>query len=146
MVFDENYEEIKVYDLSCGHLEERERIVHVEGHDAIPEKSHYEPVKHTGFVKVIDSPEIPAVVEHDEVESVTVYVQDSPADIIRRRREEICFPVINRGKAWYKLLTREQEDELDAWYQKWLDAPESLTEPATPEWLNKKIIKTEELL
>lgn len=54
---------------------------------------------------------------------------------IRARREVECFPIINRGEAWYTLLTQEQKDELAVWYQAWLDAPQTLVIPENPEWL-----------
>jgi len=54
---------------------------------------------------------------------------------IRRHREEICFPVINRGEAWYRTLSDKQKEELQDWYQKWLDATETLIEPEMPTWL-----------
>lgn len=54
---------------------------------------------------------------------------------IRNKRDEICFPVINRGEAWYRTLSDKQKEELQDWYQKWLDATETLTEPEPPEWL-----------
>lgn len=54
---------------------------------------------------------------------------------IRQHREQECFPVINRGEAWYKTLSDEQKEELQDWYQKWLDATETLIEPEMPTWL-----------
>ena len=54
---------------------------------------------------------------------------------IRTRREEECFSVINRGSAWYELLTEEQKAELQTWYQAWLDAPETGVIPDKPTWL-----------
>ena len=52
------------------------------------------------------------------------------AEIIRRRREKECFPIINRGLLWYDRLTQEQLNELDQWYQDWLDAPKTRVIPA----------------
>ena len=54
---------------------------------------------------------------------------------LRRRRQEECFPVIDRGKPWYDSLTAEQYQELVVWRQAWLDAPETGTAPERPEWL-----------
>lgn len=54
---------------------------------------------------------------------------------IRYHREQECFPVINRGEAWYRTLSDKQKQELQDWYQKWLDATETLIEPEPPEWL-----------
>ena len=55
---------------------------------------------------------------------------------IRRQRETECFPIINRGQLWYANLSPEQLAELSNWYSNWLDAPETLTIPDAPEWLN----------
>lgn len=146
MIYNEQFEPIESVDLAKGHIERRTHKVHVQGHPAMPEQFHFEKAKHPGFVKVVDSPAIPEEVEHDEVLEVDVYVEDSPADIMRHAREVECFPIVNRGKAWYKLLTAEQEMELDKWYQEWLDAPETLEKPQKPQWLNEKIKITEELI
>ena len=66
----------------------------------------------------------------------------------RVRREQICFPYINRGQLWYHHLKSSQITELNDWYEAWLDVTETLSEPNTPIWLNDKInkIETEELL
>lgn len=55
---------------------------------------------------------------------------------IRRQRETECFPIINRGQLWYANLSPEQLAELSNWYSNWLDAPETLTIPDAPGWLN----------
>jgi len=61
---------------------------------------------------------------------------------LRNLREEICFPVINRGQMWHDSLTAEQRQELQDWYKAWLDVTETMEEPLAPEWLfsnqNKK--------
>lgn len=67
------------------------------------------------------------------------------AILIRERRANVCFPVINRGKLWYDSLTREQLNELKIWYKAWLDAPETLSIPASPTWLNDKPIEEDVL-
>jgi hypothetical protein len=58
---------------------------------------------------------------------------------IRRKRELVCFPVINRGKLWYERLNNIQHGELRAWYQAWLDATETLVIPDDLPWLDKKL-------
>jgi hypothetical protein len=60
---------------------------------------------------------------------------------IRQRRESECFPIINRGKPWYDTLTEEQLTELNIWYKKWLDAPETNILPEKPNWLIEAIHK-----
>ena len=54
---------------------------------------------------------------------------------IRYNREQKCFPIINRGKLWYDKLTDEQLKELGEWYVAWLNAPETMIEPADFEWI-----------
>lgn len=67
-------------------------------------------------------------------------------DVIRARREDECFKVINRGKLWYESLTQEQTIELRSWYYKWLNAPETGEIPVAPKWLNQKLEREEILL
>ena len=54
---------------------------------------------------------------------------------LRHKREKQCFPYINRGQLWYSKLTDEQKDELDAWYQAWLNVTETKITPTAPAWL-----------
>ncbi len=56
-------------------------------------------------------------------------------DILRSRREYECFRYINRGNAWYDLLTEQQKIELKEWYQAWLDVTETKVIPEKPSWL-----------
>ena len=68
----------------------------------------------------------------------------------RQRREEECFPVINRGKLWYETLTDEQVVALKKWYQDWLDVTDTRIVPEKPEWLKSNLqtehdLKKEEL-
>lgn len=67
-------------------------------------------------------------------------------DVLRKKREEICFPVINRGKLWYDSLSSEQYQELKDWYKKWLDVTETNIIPETPKWLNDKIVMEDIIL
>ena len=55
-------------------------------------------------------------------------------NIIRKKRKE-CFAIINRGNAWYNTLSSIQKTELDAWYQEWLSATDTLNLPIKPDWL-----------
>lgn len=61
--------------------------------------------------------------------------KERQAMVIRFRRDEECFPVINRGGIWYDTLTKAEKDELLEWYQAWLDAPETGIIPEKPSWL-----------
>ena len=54
---------------------------------------------------------------------------------IRMRREAECFPFINRGSLWYGFLTETQKQELQEWYQAWLNATETHEIPKKPNWL-----------
>jgi hypothetical protein len=63
---------------------------------------------------------------------------------IRQARERDCFPIVNRGFLWYNRLTTEQLNELDDWYQAWLDAPETRVIPPKPLWVDSKIDRKDE--
>ena len=54
---------------------------------------------------------------------------------LRQRRELECFSVVNRGEVWYKRLDALQKEELDAWYQAWLDVTITLTPPDPLPWI-----------
>lgn len=54
---------------------------------------------------------------------------------LRLQREKACFPYVNRGSLWYNKLTDTQKEELEAWYQAWLDVTETKVVPTAPEWL-----------
>ena len=64
---------------------------------------------------------------------------------MRYRLEQECFSIINRGVLWYNTLTTEQQQELNTWYQAWLDVPQVYLEtkptdietiiPTKPNWL-----------
>ena len=65
---------------------------------------------------------------------------------LREKRCNECFSIINRGSLWYNTLTSEQQQELNTWYQAWLDVPQVYQEtkpanietiiPTKPSWLN----------
>lgn len=55
---------------------------------------------------------------------------------LRRLRERECFAVINRGELWYERLTESGKQELEIWYQAWLDVTETKSVPNKPEWLD----------
>jgi hypothetical protein len=57
---------------------------------------------------------------------------------LRARREEECFPIINRGQPWHALLTDEQRAELMTWYQAWLNVTTTKEVPLTPEFLKER--------
>lgn len=54
---------------------------------------------------------------------------------LRETRSQKCFNIINRGQLWYNRLTESQKQELQEWYQAWLDVTYTFVEPETPEWL-----------
>lgn len=77
-----------------------------------------------------------------DVENNRVINYDNSEDLrlqkleeLRQRREQECFSIINRGSLWYDKLSGQQLEELEEWYQKWLDVTETLEAPETPEWL-----------
>lgn len=68
------------------------------------------------------------IMEHQEVKD--------DLNLLRIRREEECFPVINRGQLWYDTLDNIQKEELRFWYQDWLDVTETKIIPEKPLWLS----------
>ena len=56
-------------------------------------------------------------------------------DILRGERDRECYIYINRGEAWYKLLSEDQIKELDIWYKAWLDVTDTFIIPEKPKWL-----------
>ena len=56
-------------------------------------------------------------------------------NILRDRRQDECFSVINRGKLWYDTLTETQLKELNTWYKEWLDVTDTKAIPRRPSWL-----------
>ena len=61
--------------------------------------------------------------------------QESIKNELRVLREQMCFPIINRGQLWYSQLTSSQLEELENWYKAWLDVTISLQIPSTPSWV-----------
>lgn len=154
IVFDEKtHEELKEYNLEEGCILEHELTVHHEASEGSPEKYHYERNTERDFKRVVDEPAVPAHEAYDETVIEYIYHKYSAEEIeqnikeaIRQRREKECFPIINRGQAWYNLLTFEQREELDKWYIAWLNAPETGEIPETPAFINEKIKITEDIL
>lgn len=75
------------------------------------------------------------IVEKDLTEEIAALEEKRRVEDIRRRREEECFSVINRGTLWYQRLTDAQKEELESWYDQWLDAPETNVIPEKPVWI-----------
>ena len=55
---------------------------------------------------------------------------------LRSQRAKVCYPIINRGELWYSRLTDDQKEELNTWYQAWLDVTDTKMAPDMPTWLN----------
>lgn len=56
-------------------------------------------------------------------------------NILRHKREKQCFSVINRGTLWYESLTNNQKQELQDWYNAWLNVTETKVIPEKLGWL-----------
>lgn len=69
-------------------------------------------------------------------EELKHYQEQQTLDALRVLREHECFIFVNRGKLWYDKLTEEQHEELDIWYNAWLDVTETKIIPEKPAWLN----------
>lgn len=53
---------------------------------------------------------------------------------IRSRRQAECFSAVDRG-LWVQSLEPGQFTVLKEWYQKWLDAPQTLEIPELPDFI-----------
>ena len=74
----------------------------------------------------------------DEKGRKFLIVKNSEIDVsqaLRIEREEICFPIINRGKLWYEMLDNHQQTQLKEWYLQWLEAPQTKIRPKDLQWL-----------
>ena len=80
-----------------------------------------------------------------QIQEVPAPTEEEILSELRFRREQECFSIINRGVLWYNTLTTEQQQELNTWYQAWLDVPQVYQEtkptdietiiPTKPNWL-----------
>lgn len=65
----------------------------------------------------------------------TILDKAKAVDEIRNRRETECFPIVNRGQLWYDKLSKKKKEELEQWYQAWLDATNTGVVPEKLAWL-----------
>lgn len=61
---------------------------------------------------------------------------DEQKNILRRLRKNRVFPIINRSQMWFNSLNEQQKQDIQTWYQEWLDAPNTLVIPKRPNWLD----------
>lgn len=74
--------------------------------------------------------------EFDEKKS-TIVDNELMLDNLRLQRERECFKYINRGPLWYNTLTKDQLEELQKWYNDWLNVTVGRKSvPTKPKWLN----------
>lgn len=80
-----------------------------------------------------------------QIQDLPELTEEQILNNLRARREQECFIYINRGVLWYNTLTTEQQQELNTWYQAWLNVPQVYLEtkptdietiiPTKPNWL-----------
>ena len=141
-------QELENPDLALGYLlDDTLFIAHHEAIEAVEEQGHYETVAEypnggKDVVWVVDVPAVEAREAYDEYEDIKVYIPYTEEELEVRKQEELrerraaeCFPIVNRGVLWYEKLTAEQKTELSAWYEAWLDAPQTGTAPEKPTWV-----------
>lgn len=55
---------------------------------------------------------------------------------LRERRQRECFNILdNRSQLWWNKLTEIQREEIEAWYEAWLEVTETKVIPEKPSWL-----------
>ena len=132
------------YDLDKGHLENDIILKEIlPAQEEIKEQGHYETIREYSNggkdVKwVVDVAGEQARPETPVYENIQVYIPYTEEEIIqqlRDKRQEECFAIINRGQLWYNNLTTTQLEELNTWYNAWLDVTETKIIPTKPTWL-----------
>lgn len=68
---------------------------------------------------------------NDEWQMVCIF----PDENLRLMREDECFSYIDRSRLWYDSLSSEQYQELQEWYNAWLNVTETKVIPTKPSWL-----------
>lgn len=138
---------LEEYDLEKGYLKEDTITIHYDEVQAVEEKGHYETIAEypNGGKEVewiIDVEGVEYQPERDEEEKIQIYIPytneellENKKDELRNKRKSECFTIINRGILWYDNLTQEQLNELNKWYNDWLNVTDTLIEPVKPEWL-----------
>ena len=99
-------------------------------------------LKHNYLVREIEADEQGRRFQIIEIPPLT---EEQILDNLRARREEECFSYVNRGALWYNLLTTEQQQQLNTWYEAWLNVPQVYEQtkptdiesiiPKKPTWL-----------
>lgn len=57
-------------------------------------------------------------------------------DSLRERRQRECFNIVdNRSQLWWNRLTEIQREEIEMWYEAWLNVTETRVIPKKPLWL-----------
>ena len=141
-----NKEKTKIlteYDLLRGYIKEDTIEVHYPEVKAVEEKGHYETIreyanggKDVKWVVDVKGVEYkPDRYEEEKIYVYTTYEGEEKKEMLRNIREIECFSIINRGKLWYDTLTEEQIQELNIWYELWLDVTTTLIAPLKPKWL-----------
>lgn len=143
-------QELKDVDLNKGYLKNDTLFIkHIDGVEEQTELRE-DPERKGIFTRVVT---VQGVEERDEYEDVQIYIPYTEEELktrtlneIRARRESECFSVINRGNLWYGKLLPAQVEELNRWYEAWLDAPETLVTPKRPYFLDLKLEQGEVIL
>ena len=141
-------EELQNPDLMYGYLKDDKLLIaHHDAQEEVKEQTrlvllHEYPNGGKEYEEVIDVPYQPAKEAWDEYEDIQVYtpytaeeLAQIQADGLRAQRAAQCFPIVNRGALWYEKLTEEQKSELSAWYEAWLDAPQTGSAPDPLDWV-----------
>lgn len=143
------------YDLDKGYLKDDYIDIILPEIQEVKEHGHYETIttypnggKDVKWVVDIKGQKYqPAKTFKEKILIYIPYTQEELSNIklnkLRIQRENECFFVINRGELWYKRLAEEQKQELNIWYQQWLDVTEETNKdengnyiiPIKPSWL-----------
>ena len=136
------------YDLKLGYLIKDTIIINEPEIKEVKEQGHYEIIKEYSNggkdVKwVVDVEGVKGQDARTYEEEILVYKLYTEYELnqiyleeLRSKRQIECFKIVNRGKLWYDKLTTNQIEELNIWYQAWLDVTQTNIIPQKPTWCN----------
>jgi hypothetical protein len=138
---------LEEYNLQTGRLVEDILTVTFDEVKGVEEQGHYETIKEyenggKDVKWIVDVEKVEYKPKRTEQEKIFVYVPYTEQELkeikineLKDKREIECFSVINRGILWYNKLDSEKIEQLEKWYNDWLNITETLIVPTKPDWL-----------
>lgn len=92
-------------------------------------ETHFKALKENQTIKEIDQVNGERMFEVVEIEVVV----KTQIELLQEQRKKECFEVLeSKSKLWYDNLTEVQYNELNTWYNAWLNVTDTLVVPTKP--------------